>query len=136
MVIMPIMGPFMVSKFRCQCPWPATPGVPAESQPSGGGIRFRRLRFRTGGNPEAPQWLLDGVTIFLRIASFELSGFGTATDQTRDGHRYREFGLGLFIAFHAMGKDFSIGAQLDSLYRPNQDRWDLTGTLTLGWETF
>lgn len=91
---------------------PATPGVPAEGQPSGGGIRFRRLRFRTGGNPEAPQWLLDGVTIFLRIASFELSGFGTATDHTRDGHRYREFGLGLFIAFHSMDKDFSIGAQL------------------------
>ena len=88
-----------------------TPGVPAEGQPSGGGIRFRRLRFRTGGNPEAPQWLLDGVTIFVRIGSFELSGSGTATDHTRDGHRYREFGLGLFIAFQAMDKDFSIGAQ-------------------------
>jgi hypothetical protein len=91
---------------------PATPGVPAEGQPSGGGIRFRRLRFRTGGNPEAPQWLLDGVTIFMRIDTFELSGFGTAVDHTRDGHRYREFGLGLFIAFHAIDKDFSIGAQL------------------------
>jgi hypothetical protein len=88
-----------------------TPGVPAESEPSGGGIRFHRLRFRTGGNPEAPKWLLDGVTILIRVDSFELSGFGTATDQTRDGHRYREFGLGLFIAFHAMEKDFSIGAQ-------------------------
>ena len=91
---------------------PATPGLPAEGQPNGGGIRFRRLRFRVGGNPDAPQWLLDGVTIFLRIDSFELSGFGTASDNTRDGHRYREFGLGLFIAFHAMDKDFSIGAQL------------------------
>ena len=83
-------------------PHTTTPGVPAEGQPNGGGIRFRRLRFRIGGNPEAPQWLLDGVTIFLAIDSFELSGSGTATDSTRDGHRYREFGLGLFIAFHAM----------------------------------
>ncbi len=91
---------------------PSTPGLPAEGQPDGGGIRFRRLRFRTGGNPEAPRWLLDGVTIFLRVGTFELSGFGTAVDHTRDGHRYREFGLGLFIAFEAMARDFSIGAQL------------------------
>lgn len=89
-----------------------TPGVETEGQPNGGGIRFRRLRFRVGGNPDAPRWLLDGVTIFLHIGTFELRGFGTAVDHTHDGHRYREFGVGLFLAFHAMERDFSIGAQL------------------------
>jgi hypothetical protein len=89
-----------------------TPGVPAENSPNGGGIRFRRLRFRMSGNPQAPSWLLDGVTIFVRIRSFELTGSGTITDTTRDGHRFREFGLGLLLRFRAMGKDFGIGAQL------------------------
>ena len=41
-----------------------------------------------------------------------LKGFGTITDSTRDGHRYQEFGVGLLLRFSAMGKNFSIGAQL------------------------
>src|SRR5262249_39826310 len=91
---------------------PGTPGVPAEGNPAGGGIRFRRLRFPTGGNPSAPQWLLDGISVFIRTGTLELSGFGTITDSTRDGHRYQEFGVGLLLRFSAMGKNFSIGAQL------------------------
>ncbi len=89
-----------------------TPGVPAEGSPDGGGLRFRRLRLRTGGNPEAPRWLLDGIGLFLRVGRFEVSGSGSITDTTRDGHRYREFALAILLAFRAMGKDFSIGAQL------------------------
>ncbi len=91
---------------------PGTPGVPANNSASGGGIRFRRLRFRTGGNPLAPSWLLDGVSVFIRAGRVELSGFGTITDSIRNGHRYQEFGFGLLLRFSAMDKDFQIGAQL------------------------
>ncbi len=91
---------------------PGTPGVPADNAAKGGGIRFRRLRLRTGGNPLAPSWLLDGVSVFIRTGPVELSGFGTITDSTRDGHRYQEFGFGLLLRFSAMEKDFQIGAQL------------------------
>ena len=91
---------------------PGTPGVPAEGQPNGAGLRFRRLRLRIGGNELAPSWLIDGISLFLKIGSLELSGSGTITDSTRDGHRYQEFGLGLQLRFQAMGKDFAIGAQL------------------------
>ncbi len=31
-VIIPIIGPFMVSKLRCQCPWPGTSGFPISAQ--------------------------------------------------------------------------------------------------------
>lgn len=91
---------------------PGTPGVPAENQPSGGGLRFRRLRLRIGGNELAPRWLLDGISLFIKVGTFELSGSGSITDVTRDGHCYREFALGLLLRFRAMGKDFGIGAQL------------------------
>jgi hypothetical protein len=89
-----------------------TPGVPAEGQPDGAGLRFRRLRFRIGGDESAPRWLIDGVSLFLRIGSLEVMGSGTISDTNRDGHRYEEFGLGLLLRFSAMDKDFSIGAQL------------------------
>jgi hypothetical protein len=91
---------------------PGTPGVPAENQPSGGGLRFRRLRLRIGGNELAPRWLLDGISLFIKVGTFELSGSGSITDVTRDAHRYREFALGLLLRFEAMKKQFSIGAQL------------------------
>lgn len=91
---------------------PGTPGVPAEDQPSGGGLRFRRLRLRIGGNELAPRWLLDGISLFINTGKIEISGSGSITDVTRDGHRYREFALGLLLRFHAMDKHFSIGAQL------------------------
>jgi len=91
---------------------PGTPGVPAENQPSGGGLRFRRLRLRIGGNEAAARWLLDGIGLFIKIGRFELSGSGSITDVVREGHRYREFALGLLLRFRAMQKDFSIGAQL------------------------
>ncbi len=91
---------------------PGTPGVPAENQPAGGGLRFRRLRLRIGGNELAPRWLLDGISLFIKVGTFEMSGSGSITDITRDGHRYREFALGLLLRFRAMSKDFGIGAQL------------------------
>lgn len=89
-----------------------TPGLPAEGQPDGGGIRVRRLRFRTGGNELAPRWGLDGVSLHLRKGRFELIGQGSITDVTRDGHRYQEVSLGLFLRFGALGNDFSVGAQV------------------------
>ena len=89
-----------------------TPGVPAEGQPDGGGLRFRRLRLRTGGNELAPTWLLDGISLYVKIGRFELSGSGAITDVTREGHRYKEFGLGLQLKFQALDYDFSFGTQL------------------------
>ncbi len=69
---------------------PGTPGVPAESQPPGGGLRFRRLRLRVSGNEQAPRLLLDGISLFIKKGPFELSGSGSITDVTRAGHRFRE----------------------------------------------
>jgi hypothetical protein len=91
---------------------PGTPGAPAEGQPSGGGLRFRRLRMRIGGNELAPRWMLDGISLFVKVGTFELSGSGSITDVTHDGHRYREFAFGFLLRFEAMGKEFGIGAQL------------------------
>ena len=91
---------------------PAPPAYRPRASRTAAGLRFRRLRLRIGGNELAPSWLIDGISLFLKIGSLELSGSGTITDSTRDGHRYQEFGLGLQLRFQAMGKDFAIGAQL------------------------
>jgi hypothetical protein len=91
---------------------PGTPGVPAENGRSGAGLRFRRLRLRMGGNPLAPAWLLDGVSLFIKTSRVEISGSGSITDVTHDGHRYREFALGILLRFNALDANFSVGAQL------------------------
>ena len=50
----------------------------------------------------AARWLLDGIGLFIKVGRFELSGSGSITDVMRDGHRYREFALGLLLRFRAM----------------------------------
>lgn len=84
----------------------------SEEKGKGGGIRFRRLRFWVGGNPNAPGWLLDGISILLKLGIFEISGFGMVSQNTLEGHNYDEFGFGIRVKFPAIGKKFDIGMQL------------------------
>ncbi|TDB89410.1 hypothetical protein E1264_08330 [Actinomadura sp. KC216] len=92
---------------------PGPPGELAPVRPAGGaaGLRFRRLRLRTGGGEQAAEWLLDGVSLFVRKGRLELSGSGGVTDIAVNGHRVREFALGLLLRFPALGTDVSVGAQ-------------------------
>lgn len=78
----------------------------------GGGIIFHRLRFLTGGNPNAAAWLLDGVTLSLRLNRFAITGFGMVSEFSDAGHEYKEFGFGIQVEFDALAKRFLIGMQL------------------------
>ena len=44
----------------------ARPVCRPRTSPTGGGLRFRRLRMRIGGNELAPRWLLDGISLFMQ----------------------------------------------------------------------
>ncbi|MGH3240023.1 MAG: hypothetical protein ACRDNL_06560, partial [Spirillospora sp.] len=55
--------------------------------------------------------LLDGVSLFVRKGKFEFSGSGGVTDIAVNGHRIREFALGLLLRFPALGTEVSAGAQ-------------------------
>ena len=81
----------------------------ASSRKLAPGLTFLRLRFRTGGNSNAPLILLDGVSLFLRIGKFQILGFGMYSRFTEGDHEYTEFGIGLQVKFHALEKDFLIG---------------------------
>jgi len=78
----------------------------------GGGMRFRRLRFLIGGNPNAPGWLLDGMSLSLKLSRFSITGFGMISEFTEAGHEYKEFGFGIQVEFDAIAKHFLIGMQL------------------------
>lgn len=82
-----------------------------EEKSKGGGIRFRRLLFRTGGNPNTPHWLLDGISLSLDISRFNITGFGMISEFTQDNHEYREFAFGIQVEFDAIAKHFLIGMQ-------------------------
>lgn len=83
-----------------------------EEKGTGGGIRFHRLRFLTGGNPNAPSCLLDGVTLSLKIGRFAIVGFGNKSEFSDSGHKYKELGFGIQVEFDALTKHFKIGMQL------------------------
>ena len=76
------------------------------------GIRFFRLRWRTSDNIDAPRFLLDGISLALRLGSFSLIGFGVISSFVQDGHEYKEKGFGLKISFKAGTTEYLIGAQL------------------------
>ena len=82
----------------------------SDSKGYGGGIRVIRLRGKTGGNPEAPGVMLDGVSLELRLGVVEIEGFGMKaefdndeknpldkTDTRTYPHHYEELGFGLKI---------------------------------------
>lgn len=78
----------------------------------GGGVLFHRLRFRTGGNPTAPAFLIDGVSVSLRFNRFKLTGLGMVNEFVAAGHEYKEFAIALEIEFRALSKNFLVGMQL------------------------
>ncbi len=90
--------------------------VVGKSGKAGGGIRFYRLRGLTGGNTEAPRFLLDGVSLDIIVGTaFHLYGFGMVSEFTQGQPpkktRYSEFGFGIKIEFEAFLQKYAIGAQ-------------------------
>jgi hypothetical protein len=79
---------------------------------NGLGIRFRRLRYRVGGNPEAPDWLLDGISLLLQLGPVRLTGFGMISQFTENGHDYDELAFGLKVEVGFGPARFQLGAQL------------------------
>jgi hypothetical protein len=76
------------------------------------GIRFHRLRWRTSGDSSAPRFLLDGITLALRLGRLSLTGFGMISQYIQDGHEYNEKGFGLEVSLKAGATTYRIGAQL------------------------
>jgi hypothetical protein len=68
-----------------------------------------RFRWRIAGNPNAAQWLLDGISFGLKIGTFEISGTGMAAETTIDQHLYKELAFALDLKFRAFSKNFGIG---------------------------
>ena len=83
-----------------------------EEEGNGVGIRFRRLRFKIGGNPEAPAMLLDGVSLKIALGPVKLTGFGMVSEFTESGHNYNELGFGLKLEVGFGPARLQIGAQL------------------------
>jgi hypothetical protein len=83
----------------------------SEEKGNGGGIRFHRLRFRRGGDPNARSWLLDGVTLSLRFTRFEITGFGMVSEFIESGHEYKEFAFGINVKVDALAKQIEAGMQ-------------------------
>ena len=79
---------------------------------NGLGIRFRRLRYRVGGNPEAPDWLLDGISLLLQLGPVRLTGFGMISQFTENGHDYDELAFGLKVEVGFGPARFQLGAEL------------------------
>lgn len=73
------------------------------------GVRYERLRFRVGGNPDAAPVLLDGLSLDIRIGKVGLKGFGAIREFRILDNDYREFAFGLEADFRAFGKDFLLG---------------------------
>ena len=89
-----------------------TGGLGLGTDKYGASIIVYRFRWRIAGNPNAAQWLLDGISFALKIKSFELSGTGMASETTIDGHLYQELAFGLELKFSAFGKSFQFGVFL------------------------
>lgn len=73
------------------------------------GVRYQRLRFRVGGNPDAAPVLLDGLSLNLRIGNMGLKGFGAIREFRILDDEYKEFGFGLEADFKLFNKQFLLG---------------------------
>lgn len=73
------------------------------------GVRYERLRFRVGGNPDAPRVLLDGLSLNVKIGSVGLKGFGVIREYRVLEDLYKEFGFGLEADFVAFSKRLLLG---------------------------
>lgn len=73
------------------------------------GVRYQRLRFRVGGNPEAAPVLLDGLSLNLRIGNVGIKGFGAIREFRIGEDEYKELGFGLEADFKLFNKQFLLG---------------------------
>lgn len=89
-----------------------TGGLGLGNDKYGASIIVYRFRWRIAGNPNAAQWLLDGISFALKIKSFELSGTGMAGETTINQHLYQELAFGLDLKFRALSKNFQLGVFL------------------------
>jgi hypothetical protein len=96
---------------------PGDPAQPAplgseESRQRGGGVQLHRLKLRMGtGADEAPDILLDGLSLSLRTKRIELEGFGMISDHFIGGTRLQEFAFALRARFELMKKQLDLGVQ-------------------------
>lgn len=73
------------------------------------GVRYERLRFRVGGNPDASPVLLDGLSLDIQIGKVGLKGFGAIREFRILDDDYWELAFGLEVNFKTLGKDFLLG---------------------------
>ncbi|HEX6865048.1 MAG TPA: hypothetical protein VF414_19615, partial [Thermoanaerobaculia bacterium] len=73
------------------------------------GVRYQRLRFKVGGNPDAAPVLLDGLSLSLKIGNVGIKGFGAIREFQILSDEYKELGFGLEAAFSLCNKDFLLG---------------------------
>ncbi len=91
-------------------PGDATPPDKDSFKHAGGGLRLHRLRTKINGPEQAPQTLLDGITLGFREGRVQITGSGMLGDYVLDGVRYREFGIGAQIRIDRENAPFVIGA--------------------------
>jgi hypothetical protein len=96
-------------------PAPGTPASPDKFNHAGGGLTVHRLRTKIAGDQNAPQTLLDGITLGFREGPVQIVGSGIIGDYVADGIRYREFGIGAQVRIDSKKGDgstsaFAIGA--------------------------
>lgn len=91
-------------------PGDATPPDKDSFKHAGGGLRLHRLRTKIAGPAQAPQTLLDGITLGFREGRVQITGSGMLGDYVLDGVRYREFGIGAQIRIDRENAPFVVGA--------------------------
>ena len=95
------------------------PQPPGDAPPSaggteavqrGGGIHFHRLKFRLSTEAgDAPDVLLDGLSLSVQTRTVGLEGFGMISEFFIGGTRLQEFAFALRVRFEALKKRFDIG---------------------------
>lgn len=74
-----------------------------------GGITFKRLRFRIGGNPGAAPFKMDGFFIRLKNAAILIEAGGYYTEKEVAEAKVKEFALTGTIKFKVAKKEYLIG---------------------------
>jgi hypothetical protein len=83
-----------------------------EAKARGVGLHLHRLRWLLdAGEVDAPSWLLDGASLYLKLGRLEISGFGMIRqyDLTPPGNHYDELAFGVRAAFDAIGRRWDLG---------------------------
>lgn len=90
-------------------PGDTTPADKDTFKHAGGGLRLHRLRTKIAGPEQAPQTLLDGITLGFREGKVQIVGSGMLADYVLDGIRYREFGIGAEVRIDRKSAPLKIG---------------------------